>query len=82
MAQFALLDVFTQKTKHFGRLHWLTEGGSEDNPVHIPADERSLILGNLFTAVYHATQRARVVSGLPWENDEFTNYKCNTSCYI
>ena len=69
IAQFSLLDIFTQKSKHLGRLRWLTYGGDEGNPVEIPVDERSLVLSNLFTAIYYATQRARVVSGQPWDGE-------------
>ena len=69
IAQFSLLDIFTQKSKHLGRLRWLTYGGDEGNPVEIPVDERSLVLSNLFTAIYYATQRARVVSGQPWNGE-------------
>ena len=50
-------------------MRWLTYGGDEGNPVEIPVDERSLVLSNLFTAIYYATQRARVVSGQPWDGE-------------
>ena len=70
VAQFALLDIFTSETKHFGRLKWLVTGGTETSPVELPACERSIILSNLFSSVYYATMRARVVCGQPWENDD------------
>jgi len=69
VAQFALLDVFIHPNKHFGRLKWLTYGGEESSkpPVEIPADARHLVLANLFSSVYYATQRARVLCGRPFE---------------
>ena len=83
VAQFALLDVFYSPAKHFGRLKWLTYGGSESDPVEIPADERQLVLANLFTAVYYATQRARVLCGRPFADDNNQpNFKCKTFSFI
>ena len=70
MAQFALLDIFTSETKHFGRLKWLVTGGQETEGVELPACERGLILANLFTTAYYATMRARVLCGRPWAEDE------------
>ena len=69
VAQFALLDIFTCESKHFGRLKWLVSGGTETSPVELPASERSLILGNLFASVYYAAMRARFVCGQPWKGE-------------
>ena len=68
VAQFALLDIFTSEQKHFGRLKWLVNGGTEESPVELPASERSIILSNLFSSVYYATMRARVICGRPWKD--------------
>ena len=77
VAQFALLDVFIHPNKHFGRLQWLTYGGEESHQVDIPADARQLVLANLFSSVYYATQRARVLCGRPFEgHPNPPDYKC------